>query len=85
MLNSLVRSVENQVGVAAITASSGPEFESLRHDVQLAVPYYYSDKTLLKTMVRSNPGLVLLQDGQVMKKWHYNDIPDATELLNEFY
>lgn len=85
MLNSLVRSIENQVGVVAITASSGPEFESLRHDVQLAVPYYYSDKTLLKTMVRSNPGLVLLQDGQVMKKWHYNDIPDATELLNEFY
>ena len=85
MLNSLIRSVENQVGVAAITASSGPEFESLRHDVQLAVPYYYSDKTLLKTMIRSNPGIVLLQDGVVMKKWHYNDIPDASELLKELY
>lgn len=85
ILNSLISSIQNEVGIAAITASSGPEFEALRHDVQLAIPYYYSDKTLLKTMVRSNPGLVLLQDGQVIKKWHYNDIPDATDLLKEFY
>ncbi|WP_420385641.1 DoxX family protein [Roseivirga sp.] len=85
MLNSLIRSVENEVGVAAITASSGSEFENFRHDVQLAIPYYYSDKTLLKTMIRSNPGLVLLQDGEVVKKWHYNDIPDAPELLKELY
>ncbi|HEY9117933.1 MAG TPA: DoxX family protein [Roseivirga sp.] len=85
LLNSLINSVQNEIGVAAITASSGPEFEALRHEVQLAIPYYYSDKTLLKTMVRSNPGLVLLQDGQIMKKWHYNDIPDAAELLKEFY
>lgn len=85
MLTSLVRSVENEVGVAAVTASSGPEFDALRHEVQLATPFYYSDKTLLKTMIRSNPGLVLLQEGQVLKKWHYNDIPDASELLREFY
>ena len=83
LLNSLINSIEGQVGVAAITASNGAAFESLSHDVQLAIPYYYSDKTLLKTMIRSNPGLVLLQDGEVIKKWHYNDIPDAYDLLNE--
>jgi hypothetical protein len=27
-------------------------------------------------MIRSNPGLILLRDGVVVKKWHYNDIPD---------
>lgn len=85
LLNSLINSVEGQVGVAAITASDGATFEALRHDVQLAIPYYYSDKTLLKTMIRSNPGLVLLQDGEVIKKWHYNDIPEASDLLNELY
>ena len=85
MLNSLINSLGREVEVAAITASDGRSFESLRHDVQLAVPYYYSDKTLLKTMIRSNPGLVLLQDGEVIKKWHYNDIPDAADLLKELY
>lgn len=84
MLNSLINALDNQVAVIAVTASSGPQFESLRHDVQLAIPYYYSDKTLLKTMIRSNPGLVLLNDGVVMKKWHYNDIPSAGELLLNF-
>lgn len=82
MLNSLISALGSQVEVVAVTASSGPQFEALRHDVQLAIPYYYSDKTLLKTMVRSNPGLVLLNNGEVMKKWHYNDIPDAGELLS---
>ncbi len=82
MLNSLISALGNQVEVVAVTASSGPQFEDLRHTVQLAIPYYYSDKTLLKTMVRSNPGLVLLNNGEVMKKWHYNDIPGATDLLS---
>ena len=82
MLNSLLGALGNQVEVVAVTASSSAEFEELRHAVQLAVPYYYSDKTLLKTMIRSNPGLVLLNDGEVKKKWHFNDIPDAGELLS---
>ena len=43
-------------------------------------PQVYADATLLKGMIRSDPGLVLLQDGYVRGKWHYNDIPKA-ELL----
>ncbi len=81
MVNSLIGAIGSDIEVVAITAASGAEFEDLRHSVQLAVPYYYSDKTLLKTMVRSNPGLVLLQDGVVKGKWHYNDVPDAAELF----
>ncbi len=72
-----------QVETIAITASAGADFEVLRHDVQLATPYYYSDKTLLKTMIRSNPGLVLLQNGEVMEKWHYNDIPEVSDVLSK--
>lgn len=80
-LTSLVSALGADVESVAITASAGPDFEALRHSVQLATPYYYSDKTLLKTMVRSNPGLVLMKDGVVMEKWHYNDIPSAAEVL----
>lgn len=83
-LTSLVSAVGNEVEVIAVTSSSGPQFESLRHEVQLATPYAYSDATLLKTMIRSNPGLVLLDNGTVLKKWHYNDIPSATDLLSKF-
>lgn len=74
--------LEGNVEVVAVTASSREQFEALRHEVQLATPYYYSDKTLLKTMVRSNPGYVLLENGQVMDKWHYNDLPDSQGILS---
>ncbi len=82
MVNSLIGAIESDIEVTAITAASGAEFENLRHAVQLALPYYYSDKTLLKTMVRSNPGLVLLKDGVVKGKWHYNDVPSADEIFS---
>lgn len=83
-LVSLVERLNSEVEVVAVTASEGAQFEALRHQVQLATPYYYSDKTLLKTMIRSNPGLVLLQNGEVMEKWHYNDIPEVTDILSKF-
>lgn len=76
--------LENDMEIIAVTASSREQFEALRHDVQLATPYFYSDKTLLKTMIRSNPGLILLENGTVVKKWHYNDIPDASGILSSF-
>jgi uncharacterized membrane protein YphA (DoxX/SURF4 family) len=83
-LISLISAASRGVDVVAVTSSSSAQFEALRHEVQLAIPFYYSDATLLKTMIRSNPGLVLLNNGTVIKKWHFNDIPSATDLLAEF-
>ena len=82
MINSLIGAVERDIEVTAITSSSGQEFEELRHSVQLAIPYYFSDKTLLKTMIRSNPGLVLIKNGVIKGKWHYNDVPSADEIFS---
>lgn len=82
-LISLIAAANKSMEIIAITSSSGAQFEALRHEVQLAIPYFYSDATLLKTMIRSNPGLVLLENGTVIKKWHYNDIPAAQDILDE--
>jgi len=69
-----------------ILTSSGYEtFEAFRHKYQLGTPYYFADATVLKTMVRSNPGILLLSDGKVLAKWHYNDTPltdDVVKILN---
>lgn len=63
------------VGSLVLTSSDEASYEAFRHEYQLAVPYYFADATLLKTMIRSNPGIILLKDGTVVKKWHHNDVP----------
>ena len=46
--------------------------------------YYSVDETALKTMIRANPGLVLIKGGTVIDMWHYNDIPTFEE-VNKTY
>jgi hypothetical protein len=65
-----------------LTASSGTEMEEFRHEYQLGVPYYFADATVLKTIIRSNPGITLWVNGTVKGMWHHNDTPSAQEVLN---
>lgn len=45
---------------------------------------YNADDIVLKTMVRSNPGLLLMKDGVVMGKWHYRNFPGVKDLQTQF-
>ena len=81
-INKLIQAAEQQ-GITAwvITSSGSQEFEKFRHEVNLAAPYYFGDGTVLKTIMRANPGIVLLEDGTVKGKWHHNDTPAIEELI----
>lgn len=75
-INALVKELrQNKIEPVVLTAAGSQEIEEFRHEVQLAVDYYFVDKKVLKTMVRANPGLILLKDGTVKGKWHHNDTP----------
>ena len=63
-----------------LTASGEAIYDEFRHEQQLALPYYYADATVLKTIIRSNPGLVLLQNGVVRGKFHFRDTPSVEEI-----
>jgi len=68
------------IEVFTITSTSAGKFDSFRHDVNLATPFYFADATVLKSVVRSNPGLVVLHNGTVVAKYHYHDIPQLYQV-----
>jgi hypothetical protein len=43
-----------------------------------------ADATVVKTIMRANPGIMLLKDGVVVGKYHHNNTPDALEVLDLF-
>jgi hypothetical protein len=85
-IRNLIQSTGNDVDAYILTASAADDVERFRHENQLAVPYYYADATVLKTIIRSNPGICLWKDGTVLGNWHHNDTPTGDEvrsLLNQ--
>jgi uncharacterized membrane protein YphA (DoxX/SURF4 family) len=67
-----------------LTASASQEVDAFRHEHNSMFDYYYSDNTALKTVVRSNPGLVLLNGATVEMMWHYNDFPSFDEVKTNY-
>ena len=42
--------------------------------------FLFTDETVLKTIIRSNPGVLLLSKGTIVNKWHHNDFPSFIEI-----
>jgi hypothetical protein len=74
LLNGAAKSRKHIVPVT-ITSTNPARFDAFRHEMNIATPYYFADATVLKSIIRSNPGLMLLKDGVVIAKYHYHDIP----------
>lgn len=70
------------VSTQILTSTSENEFLAFKQKNGLqAVPHYFADVKILKTLCRSNPGVWLLNNGTVKGKWHYNDTPSKEEIL----
>lgn len=67
-----------------MTGSIPSKISDFRHTNNTMFNYYGCDATTLKTIVRSNPGLLLLKGSKILAKWHHNDIPSFGEVQSEF-
>ena len=65
--------------VIGMSASSSEDVDALEAEFGLDIPFYFTDQTALKTIVRSNPGVLRLESGVIRQKLHYNDL-DQLEL-----
>ncbi len=77
---ALIANLDDTIEAIAITASAGDDFRQFLAKYSLNVPFFYGDATVLKAMIRSSPGLMLLNEGTVLGKWHCNDTPTAAEV-----
>jgi hypothetical protein len=68
----------------ALCASSDDNILAFAEENNIEYPFYFTDETTLKTMIRSNPGLMHIQSGTVMGKWHYNDFPSLGDIEAQF-
>ena len=62
-----------------LTASGDKAQQEWRDKTGAEYPFYFTDHTTLKTMIRSNPGLMLLKDGKIIGKWSHNNLPAINE------
>ena len=63
-----------------LTNATNEEINKFKETHLIDYEIYNTDDIVLKTMIRSNPGLLLLKDGVIINKWHYRSFPDYISL-----
>lgn len=63
-----------------LTASTEEDILNWQNLTGAEYPFFFTDATTLKTIVRSNPGLVMLKNGVVVGKWSHNRLPNPETL-----
>ena len=71
---------ENGVDFFCLTASTNEDIERWRELTGAEYTFCNADETTLKTMIRSNPGLILLKDATIIGKWSHNALPQTDDL-----
>ena len=70
------QAIQKGYKVIGLTASGPEEQEQISKNYGLNFDFYFCDETALKTIIRSNPGILELNKGTVMQKLHWNDLED---------
>ncbi|WP_203293461.1 BT_3928 family protein [Luteirhabdus pelagi] len=76
--SALTRAREAGYKIIGMSASSREKTEALTKEYGFDFDFYFCDETTLKTIVRSNPGLLKVSKGTILQKLHYNDADELT-------
>lgn len=76
---------KSNIQFVGLTATPYEQLDPIRHELNAPFPFYYADGTVLKTIIRSNPGLLLLKGPTVVAMWHYHDIPSYDQISAKYF
>lgn len=84
-MTSLIQSLEGtDIEPIVVAASSEDQIKALLAQHGWGIQYFMGDATVVKTIIRSNPGIMLLREGTVIKKYHHNNTPTISEVEQLF-
>ncbi len=75
-------SQQKEIPFYVVTTSGSATGREFNLENKTNFRFLHADETTLKTMVRSNPGLILLFNGTIIGKWHYNKLPGKNIVEN---
>jgi uncharacterized membrane protein YphA (DoxX/SURF4 family) len=75
--------VQDERHFFALSGSGEEEVAQFAAQTGAMYPFYTTDEKPLKSMVRANPGLILLHDATVLAKWNAADIPSPEQVERE--
>lgn len=85
--NALALNAAEQFNIRTVllTSNSAQDADVFSKKMKLFMEVFYADAVPLKSMVRANPGVLLLKNGIVINKWHYHTLPSFDELTEKYF
>lgn len=84
-INPIVEGAQNErIKVFAVVSATPDMVDDFIKDGGPNITYLNADDITLKTIIRSNPGVVLLKDGVIIKKWHYKKLPNFETIKKNY-
>lgn len=68
-----------------LTSNSTASAGAFAKKMKLFPEIFYADAVPLKSMVRANPGIMLLKNGVIINKWHYHSLPSFDDLTKKYF
>jgi uncharacterized membrane protein YphA (DoxX/SURF4 family) len=74
----------DKVSILGLTASDAKQIDDYKHKHQALYDFASSDGVVLKTIIRANPGLVLIKNGTVIMNWHHHNFPTYSDVKQKY-
>lgn len=86
-LNAMAANLIRDFNTRAImlTSNSSKDADAFAKKNHLVMEIFYADEVPLKSMVRANPGVLLMKNGVILNKWHYHSVPKYEDLVKQYF
>ncbi|RKR85367.1 DoxX-like protein [Mucilaginibacter gracilis] len=85
-LNALALNLTQNYNIRTVllTSNSAKDAEAFSKANHFFSEIFYADEVPLKSMVRANPGVLLMKNGTIINKWHFNTVPTYDNIVNQY-